>query len=54
MKHNLTNIAILVLASLASSAQGAGIAERKTLTLDGAQRAIAAAVARATRTMPAA
>jgi glc operon protein GlcG len=47
MKLNLFGTAILVLASLAGAARAAEIAERKTLTLDGAQRAIAAAVAQA-------
>ena len=45
MKLNLIGTAILVLVSLADAARAAEIAERKTLTLDGAQRAIAAAVA---------
>jgi len=47
MELNLIGTAILVLASLADAARAAEIAERKTLTLDGAQRAIAAAVAQA-------
>src|SRR6478609_1438835 len=47
MKPNLIGTAVLVLASLSSSARAAEGAERKTLTLDGAQRAIAAAVAQA-------
>ena len=47
MKLNLIGTAILVLASLSGAARAAEIAERKTLTLDGAQRAIAAAVAQA-------
>ena len=41
MKLNLIGTAILVLASLSGAARAAEIAERKTLTLDGAQRAIA-------------
>src|SRR5690349_4076936 len=49
MKLNTIASAILVLASLSGSARATGIAERRTLTLDGAQRAIAAAVAQAHR-----
>ena len=47
MKLNLIGTTILAAASLPGIAQAANIADRKTLTLDGAQRAIAAAVAQA-------
>ena len=47
MKLNAIGPAILVLASLSGSARADGVAERKTLTLNGAQRAIAAAVTQA-------
>ena len=47
MKLNRIGAAIMALASLPGWAQAANIAERRTLTLDGAQRAIAAAVAQA-------
>src|SRR5437763_1241070 len=47
MKHNLIVTASLVLASLSGAARATEIVERKTLTLDGAQRAIAAAGAQA-------
>ena len=48
MKHQTICAMILALATL-SSGRAASIAERKTLTLDGAQHAIAAAVAQAHR-----
>src|SRR5437763_12502074 len=47
MKHNLIVTASLVLASLSGAARATEVADRKTLTLEGAQRAIAAAVAQA-------
>jgi glc operon protein GlcG len=46
MKRKLTNVA-LILATFAGIAPATGITDRKTLTLDGARRAIAAAVAQA-------
>ena len=47
MKHNVVGIAVLAVASLAAPGRAASVAERKTLTLDGAQKALAAAVAQA-------
>src|SRR3954454_5515532 len=47
MKKNSLIVLILTAASLAGLASATEIVERKTLTLDGAQRAIAAAVAQA-------
>lgn len=47
MKLNRLTAAILAMTSLSVVARSAGIVEKKTLTLDGAQRAIAAAVAQA-------
>ena len=47
MKHRMMGAAILALANLAGAAAATETAERKTLTLDGARRAIAAAVAQA-------
>ena len=46
MKLKLTRVA-LMLAAFAGAAVASEIADRKTLTLDGARRAIAAAVAQA-------
>ena len=43
MKLDMIGTAILVLANLSGPARAAEVAERKTLTLDGAERAIAAA-----------
>ena len=47
MKFKMISAAILALANLAGAAAAAEIADRKTLTLDGARRAIAVAVAQA-------
>src|SRR6266481_5501700 len=47
MKLNMIGVAVLVLANFSGAARGAEIVDRKTLTLDGAQRAISAAVAQA-------
>src|SRR5690242_18926184 len=47
MKLTILSAAILTVANLAGAAAGNEIADRKTLTLDGARRAIAAAVAQA-------
>jgi hypothetical protein len=43
MKQKLTSVA-LVLATFAGAATASEITDRKTLTLDGARRAIAAAI----------
>jgi glc operon protein GlcG len=47
VKLNIISAATLLLASLPAAAWAANISDRKTLTLDGARRAIAAAVAQA-------
>src|SRR5436309_1838133 len=47
MKKNSIIVSILTAASLASVASATEIVEKKTLTLDGARRAIAAAIAQA-------
>ena len=47
MKLNIIATALLALTNLTGTGLAAGIADRKTLTLEGAQRAIAAAVAQA-------
>jgi uncharacterized protein GlcG (DUF336 family) len=47
VKLKLIGTAILVLANAAGATRATGISDRKTLTLDGARRAIAAAVAQA-------
>src|SRR5512133_1968510 len=47
MKFKTMGAAVLAMANLAGAAAAAGIADRKTLTLEGARRAIAAAVAQA-------
>src|SRR5436309_6169432 len=47
MKKNSIIVSILTAASLASVASATEIVEKKTLTLDGAERAIAAAIAQA-------
>jgi len=47
LKLNIIGASILGMASLSGITRAADIAERRTLTLDGAQRAIAAAVAQA-------
>ena len=45
MKLRMISAVTLALANLAGAAAATEIADRKTLTLDGARRAIAAAVA---------
>ena len=47
MKLNIIATALLALINLPGTGLAAGLADRKTLTLEGAQRAIAAAVAQA-------
>src|SRR6266545_2529775 len=47
VKLNTVGAAIMALVEMSGSARAAGIAERKTLTLAGAERAIAAAVVQA-------
>jgi len=47
MKNTTLTVAVLAAAHLLGGARAAELSQRRTLTLDGAQRAIAAAVAQA-------